>query len=429
VIRILHGDCLDVLPTLEAASFDAVVTDPPYHLTSIVERFGKPGSAPAKHGTDGAFARASKGFMGKEWDGGSIAFQPETWAQVYRVLKPGGHMVCFGGTRTAHRMTCAIEDAGFEIRDTLCWLYGTGFPKSLDIGKAIDKAAGTNGKAVAIGAEVRRMIPGADQAVDGWIKDNGRTYQPHDYIPATPEAAQWQGWGSALKPAHEPIVLARKPLDNCTIAANVLKHGVGGINIDACRIESEKSTGWSGRTAEAGDLTNYRMGKPGDARPVDGRFPANVLHDGSDEVMAAFAAFPTHSAGHAQGKQDKWADQDKAPGWGNIGLGPNGHRFGDTGTAARFFFSAKANKADRADSKHPTVKPLALMEWLVKLITPPGGEVLDPFAGSGITAEACMKLGVDCTLIDIDAANVRDIRHRIKRWSGLDSPLFAGTAS
>ena len=195
MIRVLPGDCREVLATLPADSVDACVTDPPYHLTSIVKRFGAVDAAPAKFGTDGAFSRMSTGFMGKEWNAGDIAFRPETWAAVLRVLKPGAHMLCFGGTRTAHRMTCfggtrtahrmtcAIEDAGFEIRDTLMWVYGSGFPKSRNIGG---------------------------------------------------------GWGTALKPAYEPIILARKPLD-CTVAANVQRHGTGAINVDACRVPAASS--------------------------------------------------------------------------------------------------------------------------------------------------------------------------------------------
>lgn len=409
-VRVLHGDMLAILPTLDANSFDAVVTDPPYHLTSIVERFGSPTAAPAKGGKDGAFARASRGFMGKVWDGGDVAFRPETWAAVLRVLKPGGHMVCFGGTRTQHRMVCAIEDAGFEIKDTLCWLYGTGFPKSHDVSKAIDKAAGA----------VREVSASYERSGrSNGIMGEAVTITRDITAPATPEAAQWQGWGSALKPAHEPIVLARKPLSEKSIAANVLKHSVGGINIDGCRVEGAKPAvnnvafnAWRGME----NRDDRQMpGQTYDA--TQGRFPANVLHDGSDEVMTAFAAFGD--------RPSKGGGGSPASGfWGNAG-GCEGRVRDDSGTAARFFYSAKSSAADRAGSKHPTVKPVALIEWLVRLITPPGGKVLDPFAGSGTTGEACMKLGFDCTMIDLEADHVRDIQHRIKRWSGLDAPLFA----
>jgi DNA modification methylase len=506
--RILHGDCLDILPTLDAASFHAVVTDPPYHLTS-----GKPGGtgvASLNPNSPAGRSRIGTGFMGKAWDGGDVAFRPETWAEVLRVLRPGGHMLCFGGTRTQHRMACAIEDAGFEIRDTLCWLYGTGFPKSLDVSKAIDRAAGRighciialkhqliqsardsgkTGKQIDAECGFRAMnyltLPAEGKRPDPWVNvlppagkwakmkrvlgvvdssdldaafaaaereivgssSNGITGGNGEFIsgnprsagykaefditaPATPEATQWSGWGSALKPAFEPIILARKPLDG-TIAANVLRHGVGGINIDACRIEASDSQlaekyasvrnappranaiyGADDRPRSAGNLEPHALG----------RFPANVLHDGSDQVMAAFAAYGDRSSG---GYPPEGGQRSQVNTFGKPNARGEQIFTGSTGSAARFFYCAKADKADRADSKHPTVKPLALMEWLVKLITPPGGAVLDPFAGSGITAEACMKLGFDCTLIDIEAQHVADIRHRIKRWSGLDAPLFA----
>lgn len=353
---VIHGDCMASMRAMCANSIDAVVTDPPYELN----------------------------FMNRSWDSTGIAFDVKTWAEAYRVLKPGGHLVAFGASRNSHRMTCAIEDAGFEIRDSLIWLFGTGFPKSLNISKALG-----------------------------------------DH----PDAARWAGYGSALKPAHEPIVLARKPLDNCTIAANVLKHGTGGINIDACRIGATKDVPASGSGHRK--MNGYGFGaERGDTSGHDpniGRFPANVLHDGSDEVMAAFAAFGEKDARDGTNKGIKRQVNCYGSGWSDEPGHSSGRR--DTGTAARFFYSAKADKADRADSKHPTVKPLALMEWLVKLITPPDGLVLDPFAGSGITAEACMKLGFDCTLIDIEAGHVADIQHRIKRWSGLDAPLFAEPAA
>ena len=216
---VLHaGDCLEVLASLPENSIDAVVTDPPYHFASMVKRFGKPGQAPInnydeKIGRNGPYQTASRGFMGKEWDGGDIAFRPETWALVWRVLKPGGHMVAFGAPKNYHRLACAIEDAGFEIRDSLMWVFGTGFPKSMDVSKAIDKAAGAEREKVAIGNPVKRMIPGADQDANGsWIKDNGREYQPGYEIPATDAAREWQGWGTALKPAWESIILCQKPL-------------------------------------------------------------------------------------------------------------------------------------------------------------------------------------------------------------------------
>ncbi len=374
-IRLLAGDCRSVLGDLPDASVHCCVTDPPYHLTSIVKRFGAPDAAPAQFGTDGAFARASRGFMGKQWDGGDVAFQPDTWREVLRVLKPGGHLVAFGGTRTSHRMACAIEDAGFEIRDTLCWLYGSGFPKSHNL------------------------------------------------------HGDWQGWGTALKPAHEPIILARKPLQG-TVAANVLAHGTGAINVDACRVVAPDAPEECGISPNAkrrfvGVLNGGRASaiEPRTNTTSQlGRWPANVLHDGSDEVEAAFAAF---------GRDDRIDSRGAKASVASLGYhgGTNGHDatpvYADTGSASRFFYSAKATAADRADSRHPTVKPIDLMRWLVRLVCPPGGTVLDPFAGSGTTGEAAMLCGFDAVLIEQDAQHVADIRHRMNRWSGHDAPLFA----
>lgn len=228
---LFHADMLDALKVLPDNCIDSVVTDPPYHLTSIVKRFGGANAAPAQYGTDGAFARASTGFMSKAWDGGDIAFRPETWAEVLRVLKPGGHVAAFGATRGYHRMACAIEDAGFEIRDSLCWLYGTGFPKSHDVSKGIDKAAGAERTEV-VGSKLGRpgmskdgsnQRSGFDDAFGGEASGSMST----DILaPATPAAQEWEGWGTALKPAVEPIVLARKPLDSSptklTLTAEVL---------------------------------------------------------------------------------------------------------------------------------------------------------------------------------------------------------------
>ena len=323
---LLHGDCIEKMGEIADNVIDAVVTDPPYHLSSIVKRFGKPDSAPAKsNGATVVYRRASTGFMGKEWDGGDIAFRPETWAEVLRVLKPGGHLVAFNHSRTWHRMTCAIEDAGFEIRDSVMWIYGSGFPKSHNVGKKLD---------------------------------------------------EWQGWGTALKPAFEPIVIARKPLIG-TVAANVLEHGVGAINIDGCRVETNDvvmnhgrkptENGWDPRMSggqEVGQTEGQKLG----------RWPANIIHDGSDEVLEAFA---------------KYAD------------------------AARFFYCAKASKKDRAGSKHPTVKPVALIQYLCRLVTPPGGIILDPFAGSGTTGEACRLEGFDSLLIEREDEYVADIKCRL----------------
>lgn len=363
--ELLNMDCRAVLANMADDSVDSIVTDPPYHLTSIVKRFG-PGQAPAQFGTDGAYARASRGFMGQTWDGGDIAFDPELWAECLRVLKPGGHLLAFSGTRTYHRMAYAIDAAGFEIRDMLSWLYGSGFPKSHDVGA---------------------------------------------------------GWGTALKPAHEPICMARKPLVG-TVAANVLAHGTGAINIDGCRVPTNgETTGGSGRpksgTAAYGDF----KGNGGNTTPDLGRFPANVLHDGSDEVLAGFP----QSTGTANGGKAERNSTNSEEYWGKGGGGFKGGRstvaHGDSGSAARFFYCAKASKADREIGRpegiegdrfnmHPTVKPTELMRWLVRLVTPPGGLVFDPFTGSGSTGraamlEGCRFLGAEMTAEYIPIARAR----------------------
>ena len=257
--RVEHGDCRDVLATLAADSLDACVTDPPYHLTSMVSRLSRANPSDVERNftntvegqATSPYAAMARGFMGKEWDGGDVAFDPDTWRAVLRVLKPGAHLLAFGGTRTAHRMTCAIEDAGFEVRDTLCWLYGSGFPKSLDVSKAIDRAAGAVREVVANGRWAGRE--GDPSGTEEWRL---RAEKPRlETAPATPEAAAWTGWGTALKPAHEPIILARKPLSERTVAANVLRHGTGAINVDACRVAT-------GEVATA-DRVRHSMGYHG----------------------------------------------------------------------------------------------------------------------------------------------------------------------
>lgn len=364
MIDLRLGDCIEVLKTLPDNSVDSIVTDPPYHLTSIVKRFGKENSAPAQFGTDGAFARASKGFMGKEWDGGDIAFRTEVWKECYRVLKPGGHLLSFGGSRTYHRMAVAIEDAGFEVRDQIMWVYGSGFPKSHNIGKAIDKMGIDN---------------------------------------------EWEGWGTALKPAHEPICMARKPLTEKSIAENVLKWGTGGINIDDCRIGyteedkeninfdrprvREKNEDWVydlGITWENPDVKEYN---------TEGRFPANIMFDEEagkllDEQSGVSKS--TSSKGHF--RKGNTVDDERTPkGAGLYGNGNwiEGSKHNDTGGASRFFYCPKVSKKERGEGNiHPTVKPIKLMEYLIKLVTPKDGVVLEPFMGSGSTGIAAKNLGM-----------------------------------
>ena len=393
------GDCLKVLASFPENSIDACVVDPPYHLSSIVKRFGGDGAAPAKsNGATGVYARSASGFMGQQWDGGAIAFDPATWELVLRVLKPGAHLVSFSGTRTYHRMVCAIEDAGFEIRDQLAWMFGSGFPKSHDVSKGIDKAAGAD-------AAVKRMIPGADQNKDGWEKTNGRDYIPGVEIPNTPEAAQWEGWGTALKPAFEPIVLARKPLSEKTVAANVLKWGTGALNIDGCRVGTEDmSAQWNRSWSSNSGPLGARYPQSG-----RGRWPANVVHDGSDEVVGAFPVQksggvpPNRPADKSRNAYGTFGGQDFP-----VGVGRS------EGSAARFFYSAKAGANDRIGSKHPTVKPVNLMCWLCRLVTPPGGTVLDCFAGTGTTGEAAFREGFKAILIEREAEYIADIERRMK---------------
>jgi DNA modification methylase len=365
------GDCVPVMQTMPDNSIDAIVTDPPYGL----------------------------GFMGKGWDHSVPGV--EVWIECLRILKPGGHLLAFAGTRTQHRMACAIEDAGFDIRDMIAWVYGSGFPKSLDVSKAIDKAAGAEREVT--GSRMGDVgIQGGNFAGKTELRDT----------PATPEAQQWSGWGTALKPSLEPITMARKPLIG-TVAANVMQYGTGGINVDACRVEAtgEKLNGgasdgssvnkvhegwdrpWKNdpeKQREARERSNANQAK---AEQL-GRWPANLIHDGSDEVLALF---PETGASTARARNNRPSPNTCMSG-ANMGHISYGHS--DSGSAARFFYTAKADSTERRQSKHPTVKPLDLMRYLVRLVCPAGGIVLDPFMGSGSTIEAaraehCKSIGMD----------------------------------
>lgn len=380
----LHlGDCRESMRKLAENSVDSIVTDPPYHLTTGK----KGGSGEASVNLDSPYGRArvTTGFMGMTWDGGDIAQSVEMWREALRVLKPGGHLLAFSGSRTYHRMVCAIEDAGFEIRDQIMWVYGSGFPKSLDVSKAIDKATGAKRKLTRAGT-VQRDGYGGD-----WDTGSSSSTRPRFDTPATDAARQWQGWGTALKPAHEPIVVARKPLVG-TVAANVLAHGTGALNIDGCRVAGVVTTNPQRRGA--GNIsTDGRAGQDdtGLDRVSDtGRWPANLIHDGSEEVVALFpaqagAAAPvkgTEASSASEGRVT--GERDRVPGAFHA----------DKGSAARFFYCAKASKSDRSpDNNHPTVKPTELMRYLCRLVTPPGGLVLDPFAGSGSTGKAALLEG------------------------------------
>jgi hypothetical protein len=419
-IDLRQGDCLDVLRTIDTNTIDAIVTDPPYGLS----------------------------FMGKRWDYDVPSV--EVWYECLRVLKPGGHLLAFAGTRTQHRMAVRIEDAGFEIRDMIAWVYGSGFPKSLDVSKAIDKRGGNAHLTAEIGAalkaarksrgitateadrtycggvtlwswyegrpagqqmptaevmarvaadwpelqryadliaEAEREVVGQHETDMGGLGGERLGQKCGDITaPATPEAQQWAGWGTALKPALEPITVARKPLAG-TVAANVLEHGTGALNVDGCRVGAEarpvmvrtetvvSATAMSGQSTGAtssGELTTA------------GRWPANLIHDGSEEPAALL------------------------------------------GTAARFFYCAKASRSDRGDgNNHPTVKPTDLMRYLCRLVTPPGGTVLDPFMGSGSTGKAAALEGFHFLGIEREAQYLDIARARIRAVVDA-APLFAG---
>ena len=482
--QLLQGDCREVLKTLPDNSVDSIVTDPPYEL----------------------------GFMGKAWDATGVAYDANLWREAFRVLKHGGHILSFGGSRTYHRMACAIEDAGFEVRDQIMWVYGSGFPKSHNISKAMDKNGGkdltwfidyvikTAEEKGITRAELSGLFPSKNGNPTGWLwnKQNGQgiTIEQYNKIkdflclpfksieeversvigvgkagltkgnianfagktefeitaPATDEAKQWDGWGTALKPAHEPIVLARKPLEG-TVAENVLKWGVGGLNIDGCRVdfvsdEDKKESTTKNQHEDFGTLpmTNnqvygdYSMLKPKNYQPT-GRFPANLIHDGHQQVLDLF---PQSNGGHWSYKQAKDG------GLYEHGLKDleDGGSDKQGGSAARFFYCPKASKSDRDEgceelptqekpahmrtgngtgetsmtdgfqptqrkNTHPTVKPTELMRYLCRLITPPNGVVLDPFNGSGSTGKASMLEGMQYIGIEMNPEYIKIAEARI----------------
>jgi site-specific DNA-methyltransferase (adenine-specific) len=476
----LHlGDCMDVLKTIEDASVDSIVTDPPYEL----------------------------GFMGKGWDKSGIANNVEMWSEALRVLKPGGHLLAFSGSRTYHRMVCAIEDAGFEVRDRvrfecspetkygalwdsmndeqrgallellndqigfgseMAWTYASGFPKSLDVSKAIDKAAGAERVVVGVredfAARSNKKRVGVSWT-DGTVADG--SFSNPDQVgqitaPATDAARQWSGCGTALKPAHEPICVARKPLVG-TVASNVLQHGVGALNIDACRVgyldEADRESATPQGRCTSHDSTSIgakpNVGQSFDRIEFDrpetkGRWPANVIHDGSKEVRQAFPDAPGQLARASSSRKNQNVYGAMARGSG--GAEP---RDADVKSAARFFYCAKSSRADRNEgcdalpdraggmnsntsgqhitrrdgwqpepvkNNHPTVKPTDLMAYLCRLVTPPGGLVLDPFMGSGSTGKAAMRegfrfIGIDMTpeYIDIARARIKFEFDRVER--------------
>ena len=402
---LVNGDCLEEVQKLvdKGIQVDSIVTDPPYHLTSIVERFGKEGSAPAKD-KDGAFQRQSKGFMGKEWDGGDIAFRKETWELFMKVLKPGGHLLAFSGSRTYHRMAVAIEDAGFSIRDQIMWLYGSGFPKSLNLGKSIDKKLGN--ERVAVGERTRNVKPFDDD--NGWNSNN--TTGNYTYTKGNTE---WEGWGTALKPAHEPIVLARKPISENSIVANVLKHRTGGINIDTCRIEGEKQTRDSNPVMNSGKYAQNENADREETTPdTKGRFPANVMHNGLQEDWARYFYCPkTSKAEKNRGLEDLPIKKTSSMSGRRDSHDMEGYSI-DNDVTGRF--------VTEKQNVHPTVKPIKLMKYLCRLVTPKGGTVLDPFMGSGSTGIAAKDEGFEFIGIEREKEYFEIAERRISVASPLE---------
>jgi site-specific DNA-methyltransferase (adenine-specific) len=421
-VCLFPGDCLEVLAALPADHFDSCVCDPPYGLefmgvawdTYAAPKGGARSDADFKDYGSKEHARDAKG-QARVFRNKNLAFGEfcTAWTrEVYRVLKPGAHLVAFGGTRTYHRLACAIEDAGFEIRDQVAWVYGQGFSKSLDVSKAFDKAAGAKREVVGPGQRHNSGEFGGENYPD-YNRFKGGI--PPITAPATDAAKQWDGWGTALKPAWEPIVLARKPLSEGTVAANVLRWGTGPINVDGCRVET--GDGDDPRLGGKGDWSTAKMaqsayGKFEGVRTGSsslGRWPANLVHDGSEEVLAAFPDAPGQLAA-VNGREPSSKTNNV---YGQFDGRPATTPRGDSGSAARFFYTAKADIDDRLGSKHPTVKPVDLMQWLCRLVTPPGGLVLDPFAGTGTTGEAAWREGMRAVLIEREAEYQADIRRRM----------------
>jgi len=432
--QIVCGDCLEIMKEIPDNSIDSIVTDPPYEI----------------------------GFMGKTWDNSGIAYNVDMWKECLRVLKPGGYLLSFSGTRTYHRIACAIEDSGFEVRDMIEWIYGSGFPKSLDISKALDKKAGAEREVIGhLKAGKSAMGQGS-----GW-NEHQNTTQPEITAPSSPEAKEWEGWGgTALKPAHEPIVVARKPLSEKTVAENILKWKTGRVNIDESRItvgENDRHEyGVSGdEKAKKGTVAYGDYERVAYEQHEEGRFPANLIHDGSEEVLDEFAKY---------GESKSNARKNKANGKTSIfGSGQSSKTscVDDSGTPARFFkscefseedssffYSGKVSKKERnngceeleekdtvtgtmgindeegiisrgrnpenqshkAKNNHPTVKPIKLMQYLIKMVTHSKGIVLDPFTGSGTTGIACKLLNINFFGIEKDENYFKIAETRLENY-------------
>lgn len=507
---IYNGDCLEVLRELPDASVDAVVTDPPYGINFMGKAWdGAAIAQAAVSGVDHTKTRERSASMhAGSYDlslTGNRAFQAwaEDWAvECLRVLKPGGHLLAFGGTRTWHRLACAIEDAGFEVRDSIAWMYGSGFPKSLDVSKAIDKSTGENRQrqlrftawmrstglpqakcaaiirgfakndataaamaqhyysdkqqpsipTLEIFNAIRPYVANVPEAIERLVVERtgiewtayknrevlgerdvpvGHAFAGDTYggdsssqvvpitAPATDAAREWSGWGTALKPAHEPIVVARKPLVG-TVAANVLEHGTGALNIDGCRIPSDDGfeKAWDKPVKTnigAADYVNPDRGAHvvdlSANRPVGGRWPANVVLD-EDQAAELDQQSGVSTAGKPR------ADRGTGGIWSQSSGVPCGPQHGDSGGASRFFYVAKAPARERPKvdgTAHPTVKPLTLMRWLCRLVTPPDGVILEPFAGSGTTIEAALMEGFRVVGIEREADYLPLIQARLDR--------------
>ena len=378
--KIYNMDCMEGMKLIDDNSIDSIVTDPPYEL----------------------------GFMDNKWDSTGIAYNVELWQEALRVLKPGGHLLAFGGTRTYHRMVCAIEDAGFEIRDQMQWIYGSGFPKSHDISKAIDKKLGAEREVV--GSRIKKA---GDMRSNSYGK--GGNYDDIEInitSPSSDEAKQWDGWGTALKPANEPIVLAIKPISEKTIAENVMKWGTGGLNIDDCRIPTndklERKQGSNKNTSTPNAPNNGWISEP----QLVGRFPANVILDEEAGKMLDEQSGILKSGGGNKANKKPLARKSQVIPTKDIGEIWEQN----SGGASRFFYCAKASKKERGEgNNHPTVKPVSLIKYLVTLVTPPDGVCLDPFMGSGTTAVACIKANRDFIGFELDPTYYAIAEERIKK--------------
>lgn len=464
--KIITGDCIEVMKTLPENSVDAIITDPPYGLEFMGKDWDKfdnpqgnlwrknkeedfvrlknPNSESSRGGYAGMLNNPNKYMAG-------IPFQTFTynWSkEALRVLKPGGYLLSFGGTRTYHRMVCAIEDAGFEIRDCIEWVYGSGFPKSLNIGKAVDKLQGNERVKIAQGTSGK---PESHSVMNMAYEEGSKSIMGGDYD-ITKGTSEWEGYGTALKPSHEPIVVARKPLSEKTVAENVLKWGTGGINIDGCRIGTDIIP-----TQKRGNAVNTSFMSGGLTEEHTGRFPANLIHDGSEEVLKEF-----EKAGNCGGdSRINKSTYDKGI-WGNAKPVISNALYNDSGSASRFFkscefteedfpafyYCAKASKGERNEgcdgleeqidcdrnpeldsanvpmnrsanprkNNHPTVKPVKLMEYLIKLVSPEGSTVLDCFLGSGTTGVACAKLNRNFIGIELNPEYIEIAEKRLKPY-------------